>query len=277
MSEEFLERPRPFPVNKATVKVLDSHLAPDETRHTNVYEFKRFDSTNYNLLLERDKAIHRLSESLPKNKSREKTTGVDDANESFFDSLVVSGYHEFEGEKDEFTVEDLRELVPERKAAGIARLLECKARVIKIVGVGKNDYMFERPGHMMVELLIGDYERPTYKLLLKYVRPKKGKRSKFREDFGYNIVNRGGDMPITESHVDLASAIRMSDEYFETVIMDDPGYSEVHFLNTDGTALDHKFGEQETDKNQFLALINPQYKVELATTLVTSFSKSDRE
>ena len=271
--QESKARPNPYPVNKKTFKVEDLYDANEEM-HVNTYEFRALNALNLNLLLTKEKETKRITETMTKNRSRDRFSG-DDANNNFFNGIVIQGWHKIYGEKevDELSFQDCLDLTIERKIAANNRYLECNAKVKKIEGAGKLDFMFERDGWMFVELQIGDSEAPTFNPLLKFRRPKQSKRSKFREDFGYSVTKRGGDMPIVENFIDITQGIRINDEYFDSVVMDDPLHSQVVFLKEDGT-LDHEYNGSDEDRIAFLQSLNPHFKVELAGGLVAAFSKS---
>jgi hypothetical protein len=203
---------------------------------------------------------------------------VDDAHNNFFDAVAIRGWLKADDvdEEEELSYRDLKDLVIERKIALNVKYLDCKANVKKIVGAGKHDFLFERDGHMLMEFLVGDPDFPVFKLLLKTRRPRQSRRTKFREDFAYGITSRGGDLPITETYIDISSGVRLFDEYFDTVVSD-PEYSNVAFLNGENV-LDHEYVEgDDKDRIQFIKYFNPHYKVEVAGSMIATFSKSGRE
>jgi hypothetical protein len=278
--EEIQDRskPKPYPVNKPSYKVQDS-FSEDDSKYVLTVEYKRLDSQNFRLLLEKEKNTKRITETLTKNRSRERLN-VDDAHDQFFDAIAIQGWlKENDGEDEKLEYRALTELTIERKIALNVKFLDCKAIVKHTVGAGKHDFLFERDGHMIIEFLIGDPDFPLWKLLMKVKRPKQSKRSKFRDDFAYGITSRGGDLPITETYIDLSSGVRLFDEFFDTII-NDGNYSEVAFLqnNPEKSVLDHNYVEgDETDRKAFLGFFNPHFKVEVAGAVIATFSKSGRD
>ena len=272
---EDLSRPKPYPINRASFKVQDVFTEGD-TKYTLTTEMKKLDSSNFRLLLDKEKATKRITETLTKGRSRDRLN-VDDAHDAFFNAIIIKGWLKpADEEEEELSHRDLTELLIERKIALNVRYLDCKAIIKQTVGAGKHDFLFERDGHMIVEFLIGDPDNPTFRLLLKSKRPRQSKRSKFRDDFAYGITSRGGDLPVTETYIDLSGGVRLFDEYFDTVITD-PNYSAVAFLNDDNT-LDHEYVEgNEGDRLKFLQFLNPHFKVEIAGAMIASFNKSGRE
>lgn len=272
---EDLNRAKPYPINRASFKVQDVFTEEGE-KYTLLVEFKRLDSDNFRLLLDKEKSTKRITETLTKGRSRDRLN-VDDAHNNFFDAIALQGSLTSEGnETEDLPYRSLTELIIERKISLNVKYLDCKAIVKKTVGAGKLDFLFERDGHMVIEFLIGDPDNPVWKILLKSRRPRQSRRTKFRDDFAYGITSRGGDLPITETYIDLSSGIRLFDEYFDTVI-NDPNYSAVVFLNEDNS-LDHEYVEgNEEDRLRFLKFFNPHFKVEYAGSVIATFSKTGRE
>lgn len=266
---------KPYAVNKSFFKVQDI-FKDDDVKYAVTVEFKRLDSSNFRLLLNKEKDTERLQETLTKNRTRDRLD-VDTAHENFFNAIALKGWLKADDDlEEELTYQEVLELNIEQKTALNIRYLDCKGKVQKVVGAGKHDFLFNREGHMIVEFLIGDPEKPIWTILLRIKRPKQGKRSKFREDFAYGVTNRAGDLPITKTVIDLSGGVRFFDEFFETVI-NDPNYSPVHFLKEDGT-LDHVYEEgNEEDRKLFLQYFNPHFKVENAGSVVAKFTKSGRE
>lgn len=265
-----------YPINKPTFKVQE--VFEDGGVKTTVrVEFKRLDSSNFRLLLNKEKETERLTETLTKNRTRERLN-VDPAHENFFNAIAIRGWLKDDDEESETEIsyQELCELEIEQKTTLNVRYLDCKTIVKKTEGAGKHDFLFKKDGTMLVEFLIGDPENPIWTILLRFKRPKQGKRSKFREDFAYGVTSRGGDLPITKTIIDLSSGVRFFDEHFETAVID-PNYSEVHFLKDDGT-LDHVYVEgNDDDRKLFLQFFNPHFKNDSGGIIVSKFSKSGRE
>lgn len=267
----------PYPINKPTFKVQE--VFEDDGEKTTIrVEFKRLDSSNFRLLLNKEKDTERLTETLTKNRSRERLN-VDTAHENLFNAIAVQGWLQDEGEEEEeipLSYKEVCELNIEQKTTLNVRYLDCKSVIKKVEGTGKHDFLFNRDGSMLIEFLIGDPEKPVWTILVRCKRPKQGKRSKFREDFAYGVTNRAGDLPITKTVVDLSGGVRFLDEHFETIVKD-PNYSEVHFLKDDGT-LDHVYVEgNDEDRKLFLQFFNPHFKTDMAGSIVSKFAKSGRE
>lgn len=267
---------KPYAVNKASSKVQDS-FEDDGSKFVLTAEFKRLDSSNLRFLLDKEKNTDRITETLTKNRTREKLD-VDTAHENFFNAIVIRGWLKVDdGDEEELSFKDMCDLNIEQKISLNVKYLDCKATIQKVTGSGKYDFLFKKDGDMVVEFLIGDSEKPLWSILLKCKRPPQGRRSKFREDFAYGVTNRGGDLPITKTVINLSEAVRFFDEYFLTVI-DDPNYSPVHFLKEGTNELDHVYVEgNEEDRKQFIHFFNPHFKSETAGTMVSKFSKSSRE
>lgn len=272
---EDLSRPKPYPINRTSFKVQDNFTEGD-TKYTMTVEMKRLDSSNFRLLLDKEKSTKRITETLTKNRSRDRLN-VDDAHNAFFDATAIKGWLKpADEEEEELSYRNVTELLIERKIALNVKYLDCKANIKQTVGAGKHDFLFERDGHMVVEFLVGDPDNPAFKLLLKARRPRQSRRSKFRDDFAYGITTRSGDLPVTETYIDLSSGVRLFDEYFDTVVVD-PNYSNVAFLKDDNT-LDHEYVEgNEQDRLLFLQYFNPHFRVEIAGAMIATFSKSGRE
>lgn len=268
-------RIKPYPINRPSFKVKDT-FSEEGVKYSLTAEFKRLDSENFRFLLDKEKSTKRISETLTKGRSRDRLN-VDDAHNNFFDAIAIKGWLKPEdGDEIELSYRDLKDLTIERKISLNVRYLDCKAVVKRTIGAGKHDFLFERDGHMITEFLVGDPDFPTFKLLLRSRRPRQSRRSKFREDFAYGITSRGGDLPVTETYIDISSGVRLFDEYFDSVVLD-PEYSNVAFLNGDNT-LDHDYVEgDEKDRIQFIKYFNPHYKVEVSGSMIATFSKSGRE
>lgn len=268
---------KPYPVNKPSFKVMD-RFEDGDIKYSLTSEFRRLDSENFRILLKKEESTVRVTETMTKNRSRERLN-VDEAHSEFFDDLVLQGI--LESNEDGATPEtlsykEMTELVVERKIALNVKYLDCKAVVKQIVGAGKHDFLFEKPGHMIVEFKIGDPEAPDFRLLFKCKRPGSNRRSKFREGFAYGITDRAGDLPVVKTIIDLATGVHFMDEYFDTIISD-PNYSKVVFLKEDGT-LDHEYVEgSDEDRKLFLKYFNPHFKVESSGSMVSTFNKSSRE
>jgi hypothetical protein len=271
------ETVRPYPVNKPSFKVMD-RFQDGDTKYSLICEFKRLDSDNFRILLKKEEATERITETMTKNRSRDRLS-VDEAHSEFFNSLALQGIlesNEDDAKPEILSYQQMTEIVVERKIALNVKYLDCKAIVKQIVGAGKHDFLFEKPGHMVVEFMIGDPEAPDFRLLLKFRRPGQNRRSKFREGFAYGITDRAGDLPVVKTIIDLSTGVHFMDEYFETVIVD-PNYSKVVFLKDDGT-LDHEYVEgNDDDRKLFLKYFNPHFKVEQSGAMVATFSKSGRE
>jgi hypothetical protein len=271
-------RPNPYAVNKKSFKVQTS-FTQDEEKYVLTVNYRRLDSTNFHILTNKENETKRITETLTKNRSRDRLQ-VDEAQNNFFDAIVLEGWLK-EGEKEEepLSYPELKELNIEDKIALNVKFLDCKATVKKIDGSGKHSFLFDREGSMLLEFLIGDPEKPTWKFLAKCRRPRQSRRSKFRDDFSYIITNRGGDMPISEQHVDISTGVRFFDEYFDTVVSD-PNYSPVVFLKEeDGKEiLDHEYVEgDDNDRKMFVKHFNPHFKVEFAGAVISTFNKSGRD
>lgn len=268
---------KPYPINRKTFKVMD-RFEDGDTKYTLTSEFKRLDSDNFRILLRKEEATERITETMTKNRSRDRLS-VDEAHSAFFNDLVIQGIlqsNEDGAEPENLNYQEMTALVVERKIALNVKYLDCKAVVKQIVGAGKHDFLFEKPGHMVIEFKIGDPEAPDFRLLLKVRRPGQNRRSKFREGFAYGITDRAGDLPVVKTIIDLSTGVRFLDEYFDTVV-NDPNYSKVVFLNEDGT-LDHEYVEgNDDDRKLFLKYFNPQFKVEMSGSMVATFNKSSRE
>lgn len=267
---------KPYPVNKPTFKIQET-FEDGDVKTTVKVEVRRLDASNFRLLLNKERETERLTETLTKNRTRERLN-VDPAHENFFNAIAIKGWLKDDDEETEteLSYQELCELEIEQKTTLNVRYLDCKSIVKKTEGAGKHDFLFRKEGTMLVEFLIGDPENPVWTILVRCKRPKQGKRSKFREDFAYGVTNRGGDLPITKTVIDLSGGVRFFDEHFETVVSD-PNYSEVHFLKEDGT-LDHVYVEgNEDDKKLFLQFLNPHFKTDIGGTIVSKFSKSGRE
>lgn len=271
-------RPKPYPVNKKTFKVQTSFTHDDE-KYVLTVNYKRLDSTNFHILTTKESETKRITETMTKNRSRDRLQ-VDEAQDNFFNSVALEGWIK-EGDKEEEAIPytDLKEINIEDKIALNVKFLDCKATVKKIEGTGNHSFLFNRDGVMTIEFLIGDPENPTWKFMAKCKRPRQSRRSKFRDDFSYIITNRGGDMPISEQHVDIGTGVRFFDEYFDTII-DDSNYSQVVFLKEENgkEILDHAFIEgDENDRQMFIKNFNPHFKVEFAGAVIATFNKSGRD
>lgn len=265
----------PYPINKSSFFVQDI-FEDDGVKFKVVAEYRRLDASNLRVLLTKEEETNRRTEALTKNRTREKLD-ADEAHENFFNSTVLKGKVQAgDAPEEEWTYTQMCELNTEQKISLNVKFLESTAKIQKIVGSGKYDFLLKRDGYMIVEFLIGDPDHPTWRLLLKTKRPPQGRRSQFRENFAYEITDRGGDLPISRTFIDISSGIRFLDEHFVTVV-DDPNYSPVHFLKEDGT-LDHVYRENnEEDRKLFIQFFNPHFKTGISGTLVAKFSKASRE
>lgn len=270
--------PKAYPVNRKSYKVQDT-FTEDDDKYVVTVEYKRLDATNYSVLLEKETATKRITETMTKNRSRDRLS-VDEAQDGFFNALAIGGWLKVNEEEEEtLSYHEVVELNIEQKIGLNIKFLDCKAKVKKVVGAGKHAFLFERDGQMIVEFLIGDPESPVWKLLMRCKRPRQSRRSKFRDDFSYAITNRGGDLPITETHIDIGTGIRFFDEYFETII-NDTNYSTVAFLKEENgkEVLDHTYVEgDDNDRKQLLQFINPHFKVEVSGAIIATFNKSGRD
>lgn len=276
--------PKAYPVNKKSYKVQDT-FTEDGSKYIVTAEYRRLDSDNFRILLDKEAKTKRTTETLPKNRTREKLS-VDEAQDGLFKSLALNGWLKVDDEEEEtLSYPEICELNIEQKIALNIKFLDCKSTVKKVEGTGKHAFLFERDGHMIVEFLIGDPENPVWRLLTKCRRPRQSRRSKFRDDFQYSITNRGGDLPITDTHIDLSTGKQFFDEYFETII-NDPNYSKVVFLKEEKEegsdvvkeVLDHEYEEgNEEHKKKFLKFFNPHFKVEYAGSVIATFNKSGRD
>lgn len=272
-------RPNPYPVNKKSFKVQTSFTQDDE-KYVLTVNYRRLDSTNFHILINKENETKRITETLPKNRSRDKLH-VDEAQNNFFDAMALNGWlKQGDNEEESLSYAEIKEINIEDKIALNVKFLDCKATVKKIEGAGKHAFLFDREGVMLLEFLIGDPEKPTWKFLAKCKRPRQSRRSKFRDDFSYNITNRGGDLPITEQHIDIGTGVRFFDEYFTTIV-DDPNYSQVVFLKEDETGkeiLDHVYVEDDpNDRALFIKNFNPHFKVDFAGAVIATFNKSGRD
>jgi hypothetical protein len=266
---------KPFPINKPSYKIMDV-FNDDGSKFTLIGEYRRLDSSNLRILLDKEKSTKRITETLTKNRSRDKLD-VDDSHENFFNALVLQGSIQVGDEGVQpLSYIEMVELNIEQKIGLNVRFLDCKSKVQKVTGTSNYDFLFKKDGNMILEFMIGDPEDPTYTLLMKTKRPPQGRRSKFREDFAYGVTHRGGDLPITQTVIDIGGGVRFFDEHFETIIID-PNYSEVHFLKEDGS-LDHVYQEgSEDDRKLFIQYFNPSFKTDLSGAIVGKFNKSRQE
>lgn len=271
-------RPKPYPVNKKSFKVQTSFTQDDE-KYVVTVDYRRLDATNFHILANKENETKRITETMTKNRSRDKLH-VDEAQNNFFNAAALSGWvKQGDGEEEVLSYEEIKEINIEDKIALNVKFLDCKATVKKIEGVGKHAFLFDRDGSMVIEFLIGDPENPTWKFMAKCKRPRQSRRSKFRDDFSYAITSRGGDLPITEQHIDIGTGVRFFDEYFDTIISD-PNYSSVVFLKEeDGKeVLDHEYVEgDDNDRGLFIKNFNPHFKVEFAGAVIATFNKSGRD
>ncbi len=270
--------PKAYAVNRNSFKVQDFFTEGD-SKYLVTAEYKRLDSENTRILLDKETQTKRITETLTKNRSRDKLA-VDDAQDNFFNSIVIGGWLKVDdGEEEVLSYQEIVELNIEQKIALNVKFLDCKAVVKKVEGTGKHAFLFDRAGRMIVEFLIGDPENPTWKFLTRCKRPRQSRRSKFRDDFSYAITNRGGDLPITETHIDVSVGIHFFDEFFETVL-NDPNYSKVVFLkDEDGKQVhDHDYAEgDDNDRKAFIKFFNPHFKVEYSGATISTFNKSGRD
>jgi hypothetical protein len=267
---------KPYPINRSTFRVQDE-FSDDDVKFILTAEYKRLDSSNFRILLKKEEDTKRIQETLTKNRTRDKLE-VDEAHENFFNSLVSKGWiKRGDDPEEEWTYQQMLDLNVEQKIALNVKFLDAKAKVKKVLGSGKYDFLLKKDGYMLVELFIGDPEHPIWILLLKLKRPPQGRRSQYRDSFAYGETNRAGDLPITQTKIDLSTGVRFFDEHFETVVKDS-NYSPVHFLKDGVDELDHEYVEgNDEDKKLFIQYLNSEFKVDVAGEMVKKFSKSGRE
>lgn len=190
-----------------------------------------------------------------------------------------------------FTREQALKFTAERTKNAIERYLECKGEHVSTsTGI---DFMFEQGGTIRTRLLIGDPLQPAYRLLFDLHRPESTRRGQFRDNFAYGVETRKGDLPRYDTIIDLRQGKNVFDEFFAEPV-DDPDHDYVVFedkrtpqeMVSDGvqppsiTADEDEFRVRPYDaslKGELLRLLHPMYKVELAATMIGSFSKTDRE
>lgn len=273
-----VSKPKPYAVNKTSFKVQDTFEEGD-SKYIVTADYRRLDSSNLRILIDKETATKRVTETMTKNRSRDRIS-VDEAQDAFFNAVAMKGWLKVDDDtEEELSYQEVTELNIEQKIALNVKFLDCKAKVKKVEGPGRHNFLFNRDGHMIVEFLIGDPENPTWKLLTKCKRPRQSRRSKFRDDFSYAITNRGGDLPITETHIDVSMGVHFFDEYFDTVI-NDPNYSTVAFLQNglETATLDHEYSEgNDEDRKKFIEFFNPHFKVEYSGAIISTFNKSGRD
>lgn len=243
----------------ATVYVVDADTFYQSIETTNEddsyviqHGFKRADLTS--LITREHNKIHQ-NETRARGRLR---LHVDDevANEAYHDQNCITATVHKVDSKDAPTilsVEQIREFTREHKAEAVRRYLECKA---KIISKGNGfDFLFEREGELRGELRIGDADALVCTIPFVIRSPEKSKRAKFNKEFSTTDLIQSGDKPLWKTETDLRVAVRLFDEYFESV-------SNVFIGGHLYTA---------ADKEQFIALFNPFYKVEIAAATVDHF------
>lgn len=197
----------------------------------------------------------------------------------------------------ELTREQMLEFTPERMSAAVDNYLQCKGEYL---GGGSGiDFMFEKGGLMRIRLNIGDPDDPSYKVLLDTRRPESVRRNKFRRDFVYSVEHTKGENAPVEVVMDLQQGVSIFDEHFASVV-NDPQHSQVMFNGTahgkveaaiaageipeqPPSIVDNTNGEpnltpyHDALRNDFLALLNPMFKVEIAAAMMQAFTHTDRE
>jgi hypothetical protein len=262
-------RPRPYLVNPATAKVQTLELDGDQRKLLFDHNLSCLNSSNFQLLLEKEKATKRVTEKMTKNRlRRHEPSSKPDA--ELYKTLIVSGafrpygltetYDEettiptrfrpfFEANGDgKFHVRPLpveRERMlgfsEERQKNALERYLECKGEVVSIARDETDiSFMFDDGGIMAVRLLIGDPESPAYRLKLLFHRPESTRRTNFKDDFAYGVEYTKGGLGKIETIIDLRQGYSFFQEHF-TGISTEPDeqadgtiieYSEVVFRDT---------------------------------------------
>lgn len=300
-------RPRSYRVDAPVHKVQTLEI-DGEIRYLFRHDFTRLDSSNFSLLTQHENDTMRVTEQIAKGQFRQKNRSLP-ADGNLYKALIQSGgwrpadlesvrdeesiptsareIYTRDGEKGvwepgwfELTKEQMSEFVVERQSNAIARMLQANA---EYVGAKPGDisFMFEKSGVMRIRLNIGDPEEPAYKLLLEMRRPDSKRRTRFREDFVYNVDHQGkpgkkNDFGKTETRIDLEQGYSIFKEFFARPI-DDSEHSLIVFgeeLNAPAVAV-RPYTEE--DKDNILSMLSPNYMVEVAAAMTAAFSKTDRE
>lgn len=317
----------PYVVDAPTFKAHTVEKNGDD-RFLFQHELLALTAKNFPLLIKKEKETVRVSETISKGRVRPKFEEYKaDSNlykeltqaggwrpyglESYKDeTLIPKGLRnlysldEKTGEYvpgwNELTRADCLRFTPEKMKNAIDKALACKGEIVS-VGDGI-DFMFEQAGTMQVRLLIGDPEKPSYRLLFEMRRPESQRRSQFRDSFAYGVEDRQGDLPKVETVINLRAGAKFFAEHFVTVVNDDTDHNPVVFVDKrtvletiadgetpkpvsavevkDESVLETVIGvfEYSDDKKQeFLQSFNPEFQVEVAAAVIHHFNKKDQD
>jgi hypothetical protein len=272
------------------------------------HDFTPLNASNLALLLQHENDTVRVTEQVAKGQFRSKSRS-EPADANLYRALIQSGGWrpaELESYRDEesippaarglyafdensktwepgwneLTKDQMAMFTAERMSHAVANLLRCRGEYMP--SKGGIDFMFEQGGLMRVRLDIGDYDEPAYQVLLEARRPESKQRTRFRENFAFAVDHRPetgkkNDFGKTSTVIDLEQAVKMFDGQF-TGIGTGPEYSQVVFLVPPANGGEPTVAPYSDERrSDFLSLINPMFKVEVAAAMVQAFAVTDRE
>lgn len=300
-------RPAPYrvdaPIHSVETIAVDGDV-PYRLRH----DFTRLDASNFQLLTQHANDTVSVSEQIARGQFRTKNRSIP-ADANLYKALITgAGWRvaTWEPVRDEalipadaksiyavngnglwnpgwfeVTKEDAASFAAERQSQAVERLSRCNGEYVPAQGLSIA-FMFDKAGMMRIRLSIGDKDNPAYKLLFDMRRPDSKRRIRFTEDLWVAVEHtpqpgKKNDLGKTVSKLDIEQGVSLFDEYFAAPV-DDPDHSQIVFgeeLNVESPESVRPY--QEDDRASFLAMLNPNYKVEVAAAMIQAFSKTDRE
>lgn len=188
----------------------------------------------------------------------------DDANDNLFDAITTGArVQEVDrlGEplKDRAVIELSREqalsYTSEEKGKAIRKYRDGQVVVETTVDDSGIGFMFEQDGEMNVTLLVGDRQKPAFKVQLTMQRPDKSQRTSLRKGFSKEERKRKKNRLRISSFTDYAKAVSFFDAHFlaaKNVLVENQAYTD---------AL----------RDRFLKAFNPHFKTQIAGEMILSF------
>lgn len=246
----------PYVIDQPTNKVVTIEKNGD-TRFLFMHEFKQLNSTNFPLLVKKEKDTVRFSQTIARGKRRPRFDETK-ADTALYKEIIVGGgwrpyglepvksmdmvlpanrsfYKEdpntgtFMPSWQEVARAKCMELTPEKMKRAIDNYLQCSGEVVS-VGEGI-EFMFEQGGTMLVKLKIGDPDEPSYQFLIEMRRPDSQRRSNFKDSFAYAVEDTTGEQAKVETVINLRSGATFFSEHFSSLPETENGYNPVMFLD----------------------------------------------
>jgi len=171
--------------------------------------------------------------------------------------------------------EDVARQAFEDRAQAVRNLYEIHVNVLKSAESSpqkRYSFLFESDANMEIEVLLGDQDNPSYRIVMQIQRPEPGERTTYRQNSSTIEIDRRDKRPKRSVITDIKPGLKLFKKRFATI------NKGIGFRNPEDPENPIPYDQNNPEhKQKFLTTFNVKWMAEIIEQAVDSFYQHQRD